>query len=308
MSTPRPIESPVGTKHRRNPPVVKEDASPRRHGEHMSNLPPTADAVRQALIHLGREGDLEVALHLALPRPCPHSAVERRDGHLHWRGNAVPQRGSVVDTAVEMAIAGRRDDDQWLDLDAGETTWVKWVESGTRWYAHGPGFLYDGPTLTTEGAVPDGVRQELIRMTVDRKRPSPPFVISTDNGSCLVAGDSHTWHAVADSCPPTPPPGRAMDRETLCHSVVDKLGGTIASLDEDRVVVTVQDTWLVDVPVRCFERSALIGVTAFRVGDLPDPSSLPVGYEAVGFDGEGQLVVCHLPSGIRGVLTRKWAP
>lgn len=99
------------------------------------------------------------AMHLATPTDAAvGSDIWRSQGMWTFRGETAPIVHDSVDAAIEAALQmarnTQRPDDLFLDLDAGPTSWVKIISSGTSKVAFGLSVL-TGETLIADKHVTD---------------------------------------------------------------------------------------------------------------------------------------------------------
>jgi hypothetical protein len=157
--------------------------------------PPTPTQLAAALASLPSP-TMAAAVHLALPRSS-RVGVEawREDGGWRWRdvwvATPVSQHGAdagYAAAALELAHAGARPGDEWLDLTGPPGSWVKPAVSGTRLVAFGLPLL-GGPGLVADRGTPAAAVHAVADLAL-RGGLQPPSVVATPRGDVLVGGSS----------------------------------------------------------------------------------------------------------------------
>jgi hypothetical protein len=167
-----------------------------------SSTAPTAEQIARALERCRPAARGPAAVHLATPVDAVVGMdVWRDEGWWRWRAAAVPMSSEHESievhaaTAVELAAAGARSEDRWLDLSEEPGFWGKPCVSGVRKIVFGLTLL-GGPGITADAGLSDEVVLSLAAaaMNGDLELPS---LVAVGGTPVLVSGSDVLVRACA---------------------------------------------------------------------------------------------------------------
>lgn len=279
---------------------------------------PSPEQISRALASLSEARDarqrLTRALHLALPvTEAVSIAVEREPDALTWRGVRVAIDDDDALVAHSLAVAGRCDEDHFLDLEQPSAYWVKVIRSGARRHLFGAQLLFGLGEISLDDGVDEGVAADVVAWALSGAEP--PGVV----GDALVDGTPQRW-IVRSSALPVDGVGPApVSLEQIAETVRRELGGSDVEIvdfgdvhgrgREAELIVDRPDAELV-VPVVLEGPGAVVGVSgeAMVVTEATPPWRLD-GFDVLGASRQGDGVVMrHHASGYRVLVTRRIEP
>lgn len=276
--------------------------------------PPTPETVRAALSRLpAGVPQLAAAVHLALPADeVPGIAVVAGARVLRYRGAIVRSVGDPATVAAQLALAGHRVGDRYLDLDEDPLRWCKLIRSGSRRILFGTDVLFGAPGIALETGVDDDAAYRALSAHLTGELGAPPAVLGTEAGSVLVDGAPASIvlrPAVAIA------PRVASPCQTPLNELTAELQELLAATSATQVVLTTTGGvvraevlcdlaagWEAIVPVVLTETSELIGVPDGEIGrSTPEP--VPEGFAWRGCSlWEDAIAAEHRRSGITVLL------